>query len=164
MIANGSKILIKALKVRESWIPIWEFQHDVSEMYGDIYFLKGGRSVSSSIESFHDVYYDINTKEISSGIKVDIYPPKTEFKKGDEVFINPSGSRSLIKGTISELVYLPEHHKIMTGKEAIRERYDKYSSSIDLEALYHFIIYKVHYRIEGREEDYWPHQIYVLKP
>jgi 3-oxoacyl-[acyl-carrier-protein] synthase-3 len=69
-------------------------------MYGDIYFLNGKIYEFSSIESFHDVYYDINTKEISSGVKVDIYPTSTEYKKGDTVFVSSSGSRSLIKGKI----------------------------------------------------------------
>jgi hypothetical protein len=164
MVINGSKILIKALKVGDKWIPIWEFQHEVSEMYGDIYFLNGKSYEFSSIESFHDVYYDINTKEISSGIKVDIYPTSTEYKKGDTVFVSSSGSRSLIKGKISELVYISEYHKIMTGRESKEEGYDRYVTNIDPEALYHFIIYKVHYKIEGSEDTYWPHQIYVLKP
>jgi hypothetical protein len=164
MIIHNSKILIKAAVLYNKWIPIWEFICETDEMYGAIYkhpithktFFK---------DSFKDVYYDINTKKITTGIQLTIYPENIKYKIGDIVYIiSKSEYNTLKKAKISQIIYIPQSDYVYLGEQA-KQEYGKYlkNQKFDFNKLYHIIVYEVKYKIEGSDDNIWEHYIYKLE-
>jgi hypothetical protein len=163
IIMDGSKIMIKAVLVNKVFIPIWEFTHENCEMYGDVYRHESHRSELFK-DNFVDVYYDINTKEIQSGIKVEIYPKENNgFKVGEEVYISERGYGIIEKTEITEIVYQPDYNHVKWGEQAESDYGRWCDEKFDYDKLYHIVVYKEYYKIKGSDKLIWSHQLYRLK-
>ena len=161
MIISGSKILIKAAFVKDTWVPIWEFTHSESEDYGDVYTHKNSYR-STYEEHFKDVYYDINSKTIDMGITVDIYPKNVPHNVGDTVYIS-LGSGKIQKRVISDVIFSPEKNEIISGSQAIREYGNLTNVVFDPATLYNLILYKEKYKVVGSSTIFWPYQVLKLE-
>jgi hypothetical protein len=163
MKVSGKKILIKAAKLESGWVPIWEFKYEHSEMYGSTYIHKDSRFGREKFsDNFQDAYYDLNTKEITAGTRIEHISETEKYKVGDEILVE-SKHHVLKRAKISELIHVPDRNNVLWGWRAKKEYGNWIKYDFKPEELYEIVFMEQRYKIEGSEEIIWPHMIYSLE-
>lgn len=142
-------------------IPIWDSRivFEKSELYGN------GIRIPDSHGTYYnliDVIYDLKTKQLSTGIILDLYPDKdkSEFKEGDAVLYEKS-HRVLLPAVIKEIVF-KEYSSIIKKGKKIEGYYIKQFSNQNIVAdqLYEIRTWKPFYLLDNGLVIEWDHQIY----
>lgn len=162
MIINESKILIKALLYKEKFIPIWELTFESHEDYGPQYKVKGNWETYSE-SSLSDVYYDINTKQITSGEVIEHKEEKDLPKIGDFIFYEKYHS-IIKKAKLLDIKWVVSYNHIGMG-EYMERNYKFYFKDVKLDynKLYHVKVYEPRYIVEGDSQQIWPHTLKTVE-
>lgn len=161
MIINKSKILIKALLYKEKFIPIWELEFQEHEDYGPQYKIKEEWSTYSE-SSLSDVYYDINTKKITSGEIIEYKNTNNIPKIGDFIFYD--NYKVIKRAKLLDIKWVIDQNYIHKG-EYIKDNYKYYVKDVKLDynKLYHIKVYEPRYIIEGEDKQIWPHALKTVE-
>lgn len=162
-------IPIYCVQTRDNeFIPFWELNYHHSEMYGDVYTVKGkGEYSSNEYFSLVQCYYDLKIHKILLG-KIKDYYPKLGFKVGQKVLLEQSTcSKSLAFDKIKEIVFEEYESSIKKAKDM--ESYElKYyfteddQKLIDLKEVFEIRSWKPLYVMEsGKRIEHYT-QIYTV--
>jgi hypothetical protein len=158
---SESMILIKAIKIKNEFIPIWKCRCEEHEEFGTVYTYN---NESKSESELTNVYYDINTTEITTGIKIEYYPKNHVKKVGDKILVE-SSFRNVVYREILELIWDLDSNYINFGNK-LNEVYGKMlgHKKFDRGTLYHLMMYKPTYRIRPTNDTdiIHEHHIYQL--
>lgn len=124
---NSKYILVKGAinpDDPEEIIPCWDERLDyVKRAYGKDYV------INNQVVPLVDLVLNIQTKELTKGIEIDLYPEKEEYKVGESVLVKAKrlsfSSNSLYISTIKRVVYTDFEQTICKGK-----RLDEYVISV----------------------------------
>jgi|NOAtaT_7_FD_contig_121_141351_length_4524_multi_4_in_0_out_0_3 hypothetical protein len=116
---NGRYILVKGAVNPEhpdEIIPCWDERIDyVKRAYGKDYV------INNQPVYLVDLVLDVQTKKLTKGIEINLYPEEEEFKAGDSVLVKTKrslfDSNSLYMSTIKEVVYTDFEQSIVKGKK-----------------------------------------------
>jgi len=172
---SQSKVLILAAKIEGSNIyrPIWEFNHREDGYYGNCYFLDKSLPYDFiHASSFIQVYYDLNTKEIISGIEIKLYPQEKELLQINQEILRevPGEPNKLVKDKVVDVFYQSRSSNISFGKDLKNDSHSyykllvlTYGKELDMNTLYHIKSMEPRYKLEnGTKEKYWPHEVKIL--
>lgn len=138
----------------------------------DVKFIEGDEEYShclkikNNYKEYHnikDVILNIETKELSLGIDIDIYPDKDrlEYKIGQQVLYE-SKRRILKHSEIKDIIYEEYESVICKGKNIEDSYYYRYVdiNSIKVNDIYNFKVWKPYYVMTDGTVIKWEHQLY----
>lgn len=163
MVIDNELILIKAIYKDGMCVPIWEAKCVDNDDFGTEYTVNGLTYPYSLV----DVYYNINTKEITTGVELEIYQEDNKhhytYKVGEEVLVETDTHRQLTRAKISRIIWETDSDSIYLG-EKMKEHYGFYFKDYpwDFNKLYHLQLYRPKYNVEGSDKLLWDHHIYKL--
>ena len=159
---NISKFnIIKAIKTKQNEIiPIWDdrIEFHKTELYGNVINIKGEHDIYNLIE----VVYNLETREISAGVELDIYPNITEFIK-DEIVLSEVKYSSYRIDKIIDIIFEEFEMEIKKGKK-IDNHYIKDLKDIVIEpkTIYCLKVWKPTYVLESGLKTTFTHQLKKL--
>jgi hypothetical protein len=159
---NISKFnIVKAIKTKHNEIiPIWDniIEFHKTELYGNVIKIKGGNDTYNLIE----VIYNLETREISAGVELDIYPNITEFAK-DEIVLSEVQHSSYRIDKIIDIIFEEFEMVIQKGKK-IDNNYLKDLKDIVIEpkTIYCIKVWKPTYVLESGLKTTWSHKLKKL--
>lgn len=154
-------------------IPLWDERvvFSKTERYGNVITLKGGKaSDERKFRNVEECILDVKTKELSFGVKVDVYPEKTKYNINDIVCAKKDGTydNTLVETKIIDIVYESYDLTIRKGK-----RLESYYVSaiknvlsiteIDIDTLYAVKTWKPIYVLENGMKVEYDMYIYKLE-
>lgn len=138
-------IIVKAMWTENELIPIWDKRlvfHDYDE---ESYItLQGNQRFYDLV----DCVYNLETKELSLGTDIDIYPDSIEYKIGDTVYVKKD-IRHISKTTIEEINYEILHNEVILGKDIPDIYLERIVIDINLKKLYHIKQYQTIYNLSN---------------
>lgn len=159
---NISKFnIVKAIKTKQNEIiPIWDdrIEFHKTELYGNVINIKGEHDIYNLIE----VVYNLETREISAGVELDIYPNITEFIK-DEIVLSEVKYSSYRIDKIIDIIFEEFEMEIKKGKK-IDNHYIKDLKDIVIEpkTIYCLKGWKPTYVLESGLKTTFAHQLKKL--
>jgi len=152
-------IVIKALKVNNTLVPIWdkEILYEKDDDYGE--FIRYGH------EKFHqlvDCIYDLKKRTLSPGIEVDLYPDedKNDLKKGMTCFYEKSHHK-LIEVTITDIIFESYDMTITKGKKMDKWYKQRFKDVvINPEDMYCIKSWKPSYVLSNGVTTEYTHELY----
>ena len=155
-------VLVQALQTKDDeLIPVWDERvtYSKSDMYGGEITLKDGYRNSSKLV---ECVLDIKTKELKTGIELDFYPDKMDFKKGQPVMVEAS-HRKLRPSTIVDIVFEEYELEIVKGKK-IDQWWVKYFKDVEFinDRLYAIKKWKPYFILEDGTKVKWEYQLYSI--
>ena len=160
MILPRRKIAVLALEDKDhNLIPLWDTRvsSSKSEVYGVQYHLDGSFSRGGRLV---ECVMDINTKKLSPGIPVDIYP-EGELKKGEKVLYEIS-HRNLDLATIKDVVFEEYDSQITKGKKMDKWYRERVQTEIDPDSMYIIRNWKPFYILDNGKKIEWEHELYKI--
>ena len=161
------KILVQGIITNnKELIPIWDerIRYEYSEDYGSRIYINGDRHKYYNTTS---LIFDLETKKLSQGIIIDIYPKleEREYKINESVLIEgyENGKRWLYPTKIIDIQY-KEYKDSIYPAEKMDEYYKQFiKCELIVGMLYTIRVWEPTYILENGTETKWEHQLYRMK-
>ena len=149
-------ILVKAILAdNKEVIPVWDnrlvFNYNRSE---DVcyYTIKDNTKKDEKYYELIDCMYNLETKRLSLGSIIDIYPENTEYKIGDIVYVE-KGINIISETTVVGNEFYNIHSETILGKEIPDDYLEKTDKTIKPNELYCIRHYQTRYNLANGMKD-----------
>lgn len=152
-------INIKGIKTRKNAIlPIWDARiiYYESELYGSTYIFE-----NEPTYDLVNLVFNIETKEISEGITIEIYPDKTEFNVGDEILVEQSYHNLALKKVVDIKYEEFDIENFLCTEDNIKDSYYR-KFDIQVGLVYCFKKWKPTYVFEDGTSESYIYKFYKL--
>ncbi len=148
---------------KEKFIPIWELEFEKHEDYGPQYKVKDDWHTFSE-SALADVYYDINTKKITSGEVIDFKNKEDKLPKVGNLIFYEKDHNLIKRAKLLDIKWVVDQNYIGLGQKVEKNwLYYVKGIKLDYNKLYHIKVYEPRYIIEGESQQIWPYAVKTVE-